>query len=176
MGDLGKLIVAKSFKKLPKLRKIAKSGKSSDTVWHQNETAKMLLHTKCLLFAAQEIRNSNFWVNLWLAFTSKAVWPEKNRQIFVSKKVNSRCKCVHFEKLPMTWFKQQTSGIRTNRPANRVFDKYLIQQIEVKNKSTWSLRGFNVANLSQYIFVQKHLFELVKQLKLLYSLCRKKLL
>ena len=34
MGDLGKIIVAKGLKKLPKVQKIAKSG---HTVWRQND-------------------------------------------------------------------------------------------------------------------------------------------
>ena len=46
MRDLGKLIVAKDFKKLPKVQKIAQSGHTAmDVLWHQstlaNETEMM---------------------------------------------------------------------------------------------------------------------------------------
>ena len=39
MGDLGKLIVAKGFKKLPKVQKIAQS-RHTDPVSHENELEK----------------------------------------------------------------------------------------------------------------------------------------
>ena len=37
VGDLGKLIVAKGFKKLPKVQKIAKSGHTGLDVWSRNK-------------------------------------------------------------------------------------------------------------------------------------------
>ena len=36
VGDLGKLIVANGFKKLPKVQKIAKSGHTATKVWPTN--------------------------------------------------------------------------------------------------------------------------------------------
>ena len=44
LGDLGKLIVAKGFKKLPKIQKIARSG---HTDWHLNQ---LLITASCAAF------------------------------------------------------------------------------------------------------------------------------
>ena len=44
MGDLAKLIVAKGFKKLPKVRKIAKSGHTGgEAVWPEVDVIKTFL-------------------------------------------------------------------------------------------------------------------------------------
>ena len=45
MGDLGKLIVAKAFKKLPKVQKIAKSGHTA-TYYHPNAAAAKTISVK----------------------------------------------------------------------------------------------------------------------------------
>ena len=46
VGDLGQLIVAKGFKKLPKVQKIAKSGHTAHSALIRLETLLVRLHIK----------------------------------------------------------------------------------------------------------------------------------
>ena len=64
MGDLGKLIVAKGFKKLPKVKKIAQSGHTTLPPTGQETRIKPKVWTNLTRFVAKvevDLRNLDFY-------------------------------------------------------------------------------------------------------------------